>query len=216
MKTHAIEKTRHFVFRAGPGDVLPDDLLRALADQGVVCGWFRASGVLRDVELRAFDSALGTPAEPRRIAGPVQVLSVEGSIGFDRGEPSLGLRAVLARESDRGRVVLAGEFVAARVVALVAYVTGFEDLAIGRALDPNANVVLFGDASDARYRPEERRPEEREEDRRPVPAAAKSAPGLGRCHRGQRRGGRREAGDSKRRRRRGHPRPPDSQQRGGR
>jgi predicted DNA-binding protein with PD1-like motif len=154
MKTYAIEKTRHFIFRAGAGDVLPDDILRVLADQGVVCGWIRASGVLTEVELRAFDGALGSLAESRRIAGPVQALSIEGSVGFDRGEPSVGLRAVLARESDRGMEVLAGEIVAARVVAMEAYVTAFEDLAIGRALDPNANVTLFGDASDARYRPE--------------------------------------------------------------
>jgi len=156
MKTYAIEKSRHFVLRAGAGDVLPDDLLRALADQGIVCGWVRASGVLTDVELRTFDGAVGSLAEPRRLAGPLQALSIEGSVGFDRGEPSVGLRAVLARETDRGMEVLAGEIVSARVVALEAFVTSFEDLAIGRALDPSANITLFGDASDARYRPDER------------------------------------------------------------
>jgi len=169
MKTYAIEKTRHFIFRAGAGDVLPDDILRVLADQGIVCGWIRASGVLAEVELRAFDGALGSLAESRRIAGPVQALSIEGSVGFDRGEPSVGLRAVLARETDRGMEVLAGEIVAARVVAMEAYVTAFEDLAIGRALDPSAGVTLFGDASDARYRPEGG------DDERPAPAA-KAAP----------------------------------------
>ncbi len=169
MKTYAIEKTRHLIFRAGAGDVLPDDLLRALADQGVVCGWLRASGVLAEVEMRTFDGALGSLAESRRIAGPVQALSIEGSVGFDRGEPSVGLRAVLARETDLGMEVLAGEIAAARVVAMEIFVTAFEDLAIGRTLDPNANVTLFGDASDARYRPDDR-------DEAPAAPAAKAVP----------------------------------------
>src|SRR5271163_1036036 len=115
----------------------------------------RASGVLTEVELRVFDASIGGLAEARRIAGPVQALSIEGSVGLDGGEPSLGLRAVLARETDRGMETLAGEIVSARVVALEAFVTAFEDLAIGRALDVRANVVLFGDAANARYRSDE-------------------------------------------------------------
>jgi predicted DNA-binding protein with PD1-like motif len=156
MKTYAIEKSRHFVFRAGAGEALPDALVRALADQGVVCGWVRASGVLADVELQTFNGEPGSPASARKIAGPVHALSVEGSVGLDRGEPSVGLRAVLARGSDRGMEILGGEIVAARVVALEVYVTAFEDLTLARTLDPSANVTLFGDASDARRRPDDR------------------------------------------------------------
>jgi predicted DNA-binding protein with PD1-like motif len=159
MKTYAIEKARHFVLRAGSGDVIPDDLTRVLSEQAVTCGWLRASGVLLEVELRVFDGALGSLAETRRIAGPVQALSIEGSLGLERGEPSVGLRAVLARETDRGMEVLAGEIVSARVVALEAFVTAFEDLSIGRAIDANASVMLFGDPSDARYRPDAGEPE---------------------------------------------------------
>lgn len=168
MKSYAVERARHFVLRAGAGDVLPDDVSRVLGDQGVTCGWVRASGVLSEVELRVFDSSLGGLAESRRFAGPVQALSIEGSVGLDRGEPSMGLHAVLARETDRGMETLAGEIVSARVVALEAFVTAFEDLAIGRALDAQANVVLFGDAADARYRPDD--------DERPAPAASPARP----------------------------------------
>jgi predicted DNA-binding protein with PD1-like motif len=133
--------------------MLPEDVTRALGEQGVTCGWFRASGVLVDLELRVFDESVGRPARSRRIAGPVQALSIEGSIGFEGAEVSIGLRAVIGRESDRGMEVLAGEIVSARVVALEALVTAFEDLAIGRALDAQANVVLFGEAADAQSRP---------------------------------------------------------------
>lgn len=155
MKSYSVERARHIVLRAGEGDVVPDDVTRALGDQGVTCGWIRASGVLAEIELRVYDPTVGGLAEPRRIAGPVQALSIEGSVGLERGEPSLGLHAVLARETDRGMETLAGEIVSARVVALEAFVTAFEDLTIGRALDPLAKVVLFGDATDARYRRDE-------------------------------------------------------------
>ncbi|MGO8994274.1 MAG: PPC domain-containing DNA-binding protein [Polyangiaceae bacterium] len=179
MKSYSIERARHLVLRAGEGDVLPDDVARVLTDQGVTCGWIRASGVLGEVELRVFDAAIGGLAEARRIAGPVQALSIEGSVGLDRGEASMGLHAVLARETDRGMAVLAGEIVSARVVALEAFVTAFEDLSIGRALDARANVVLFGDAADARYRPEgdEERPTAGSSTPRaaPAPVAAPSA-----------------------------------------
>ncbi len=175
MKSYSIEKPRHLVLRASAGDVLPDDVLRVISDQGISCGWIRASGVLGDLELRAFDSSLGGLGPPRRITGPVQALSIEGSIGLSGGEPSMGLRAVLARETDRGMEVLAGEITTARVVALEAYVTGFEDLAVGRGLDPVANVVLLGDASEAHYLPDDERSAPPMPSTR-VPAAAKAAP----------------------------------------
>jgi predicted DNA-binding protein with PD1-like motif len=158
VKSYPVERARHFVLRAGDGDVIPDDVVRVLSEEGVTCGWIRASGVLVEIELRVFDPMLGAPAESRRIAGPVQALSIEGSFGRERGEASLGLRAVLARETDRGMETLAGEILSARVVALEAFVTAFDDLVIGRALDAQANVVLLGDAADARYRRDGERP----------------------------------------------------------
>jgi predicted DNA-binding protein with PD1-like motif len=168
VKSYSVERARHIVLRAGDGDVLPDDVARVLGDQGVTCGWIRASGVLVEIELRVFDPMLCGLAESRRIAGPVQALSIEGSVGLDRGEPSMGLHAVLARETDRGMETLAGEIVSAKVIALEAFVTAFEDLQIGRALDAQANVVLFGDAADARYRPDD-------EERPPAPPAVRAA-----------------------------------------
>ena len=57
MKSHASEKTRHLVLRGESGDMLPESLTKALDDLQVACGWMRGSGVLADVQLRAFDSA---------------------------------------------------------------------------------------------------------------------------------------------------------------
>ena len=111
---HRSEKSRHLVLRASAGETIPDALATQLRDEQVACGWLRASGVLVDVELRAFDAELGTLGSTRRIAGPVQVLALEGSIGLVDGEPSFSLRALLARETDHGLETLAGEIASAR------------------------------------------------------------------------------------------------------
>jgi predicted DNA-binding protein with PD1-like motif len=146
--------SRHLVLRASAGETIPAALSAKLREEGVSCGWLRASGVLTDVELRAFDGELGTLGSMRRIAGPVHVLALEGAIGLSSGEPSFSLRALLARETDRGLETLAGEIAVARTVALEVVVTALDDVALERALDPSAGVWLLGSASASQgYRP---------------------------------------------------------------
>jgi predicted DNA-binding protein with PD1-like motif len=145
VKSYSTEKARHLVLRAGHGETLPDSLVAALRDEVVTCGWLRASGVLSHVELRAFSAEVGGPAAVRRIAGPVQVLALEGSVGLSRGDISVGMRALLAREGDVGVETIAGEIVSARVHALEAHVTALDDLALERALDPAAGVWVLGE-----------------------------------------------------------------------
>lgn len=141
---HPSAATRHLLLRATAGEVLPDALAARLLDEAVACGWMRGSGVLHDVELRAFDAGLGGPGSVRRIEGPVQVLSLEGSIGLSDGAPAFALRALLARETDAGLETLAGEIVSARTVALEVMVIALDDLTLGLALDPAAGVWLLG------------------------------------------------------------------------
>jgi predicted DNA-binding protein with PD1-like motif len=147
LSVHRSDTSRHLILRASAGDTLPDALATALRDEQVSCGWLRASGVLIDVELRAFDAELGTLGSTRRIAGPVQVLALEGSIGLVAGEPSFSMRALLARETDRGLETLAGEIASARTVALEVLVTAFDDLTLERNLDESAGVWLLGSRS---------------------------------------------------------------------
>jgi predicted DNA-binding protein with PD1-like motif len=192
---HPSSASRHVVLRASAGEVLPDALATKLRDERVACGWLRASGVVADVELRAYDGDLGTLGSTRRIAGPVQVLSLEGSIGLVQGEPSMSLRALLARETDRGLETLAGEILSARTVALEVLVTALDDVALERALDASAGVWLLGGGAEGRSRAAEaqRMPAEpkapppawssaleasEHADARPRPAASPSAPGV--------------------------------------
>ena len=140
------EQSRHLVLRVSSG-ALPDAIAGCLLEEQVMGGWLRASGVLADVELRAFDAQTGRPGTTRRIAGPVQVLCLESSIGLVKNEPSFSLRAVLARESDRGLETLAGEIVRARAIALEVLVTVLDDLPLERTLDDAAGVWLVDPAA---------------------------------------------------------------------
>jgi predicted DNA-binding protein with PD1-like motif len=137
------------VLRAGAGQALPGAILEVLRQERVTCGWVRGSGVLRDVELRAYDGGLGTLGRTRAIAGPVHALTIEGSVGLTDGEPSVSLRAVVARESDRGLEALAGELTSAQTVAVEVFVTVLDDVTLERALDERAGVWLLGEPAPA-------------------------------------------------------------------
>lgn len=143
MKAFASEKNRQLILRASRGEALPDALIAALRDEVVTCGWVRASGVIRDVELRAWQTGGWGPT--RRIPGPVQLLHLEGSVGLAQGDISVALRAVLSRETETGVETISGELVTARIVGLEAHATAMDDLTLERALDPHAGVVLLGE-----------------------------------------------------------------------
>lgn len=150
VRVHRSERCHHLVLRASGDEIVPDAIVARLGEQRVVCGWLRASGVLSNVELRAFDAQRGQPGSVRRIAGPVHALALESSIGSARGEPALSLRAVLARETDRGLETIAGEVVRARAIALEALITVFEDLTLERAVDESTGIWLLDDAKPTR------------------------------------------------------------------
>jgi predicted DNA-binding protein with PD1-like motif len=147
VKALSTEKARHLILRAEAGEVLPDGLARELRDQAVTCGWYRASGVLEDVALRAYNADVAGPGGVRKVAGPVHVIALEGSVGLAAGDVSFGMRAILARETDRGMETLAGELVSARVIALEVMVSAFDDLAVGRAIDPKARIWILGETA---------------------------------------------------------------------
>jgi predicted DNA-binding protein with PD1-like motif len=146
---HRSDQSRHLVLRLSAGETIPRAIAAVLEDEHVTCGWLRGSGVLVDVELRAFDAELSTLGSVRRIAGPVHVVALEGSIGLSNGLPSLSLHAVVARDTDRGLETLAGEIASARTVGLEVFVTALDDVAVEGSQDAAAGVWLIGAPSGA-------------------------------------------------------------------
>ena len=129
---------RHLLFSLKEAR-LPDDMLAALRDEVVLAGWMRASGVLSDVHIKVSTSS----AAVRRLAGPVQVLALEGSVGLANGDVSCGLRAVLAHETAAGELeTIAGDIVEARIAALEVHVQAFDDVVAARTLDASGVWLL--------------------------------------------------------------------------
>jgi len=135
MKTTLSEKVRHLVLRGTRGEPLPEALLTACREHGVARAWLRGGGAISDVVLRTRGDAADSPDVLRRIAGPVQLLLLEGSLGI-QGDAALSLRAVLARETDRGLDTLAGEIVAARIVTFEAIATALDDVVLAQGDSP--------------------------------------------------------------------------------
>ena len=145
MKIIPVERARHLLVRMHAGEILPDALLKQLRERQITGGWLRASGVLSDVELRAYSSEIEGPGGTKRIAGPLQAVVIEGSLGVADGDVSVSLRAVLARETDRGLETLAGDLVKARVLGLEAMITVLEDVVLPRGLDGQSGAWLVRD-----------------------------------------------------------------------
>ncbi|MEO7110703.1 MAG: DUF296 domain-containing protein [Polyangiaceae bacterium] len=145
MKSVTSQASRHVIVRFEDSDTLPDSLLEALRENAVATGWVRASGIVTELEIKAFRSDLVSLGSVRRIPGPVQILSLEGSVGLAKGQLSVGLRVVVARETESGLETISGELVSARIAAMEAFVTSLDDVACGRTLDAG-NVWLLDPA----------------------------------------------------------------------
>jgi predicted DNA-binding protein with PD1-like motif len=148
------DRARHIVLQVAAGETIPDCLLIILNREGARCGWIRGSGVVADVELRAYDPVIGSLGAARHIDGSLQALVVEGSIGLSKGELSVSLRALLARESDFGLQTLSGEIESARAVELELFVTILEGLSMQRTTaDGAAGWQSAVEASESLARP---------------------------------------------------------------
>jgi predicted DNA-binding protein with PD1-like motif len=144
---------RHVLLRLGEPARLPDALLGALRDEVVLCGWARGSGVLADVLIRTFDARARTLGQPRRISGPVQLVTLDGSVALAQGDVTCGLRAVLARETDSGLETIAGEIVEATIIAMEVLVTAFDDVTAERKVDRSGVTLLEATGTSARAAP---------------------------------------------------------------
>ncbi|MEO8876311.1 MAG: DUF296 domain-containing protein [Polyangiaceae bacterium] len=146
MKAITSQASRHIVVRFEDSETLPDSLLDALKENAVATGWVRASGVVTELEIKAFRSEINALGSVKRIAGPVQLVALEGSVGLARGELSVGLRAVIARETESGLETITGELVSARISALECFITALDDIAVGRTLDEATSSWLLDPA----------------------------------------------------------------------
>ena len=143
MKAIGSKGARSVVVRGEPGDFLPDSLLRIIASEGGGTAFFRGTGILAEVALRAYDAGSKGPAESRHFAGPIQALVIDGTMTDRRGDFASTLTCVLSRQTESGIETVSGELVSARVVGLDGCLTILADVALGREIDRQAGVVVL-------------------------------------------------------------------------
>ncbi|MCC6556858.1 MAG: DNA-binding protein [Polyangiaceae bacterium] len=136
-------RARHLVVRLDRGEELPGALLRALDEAEARAGWIEGAGSLEAAEIAVVDQATRGYAKTRRIEGPCDAVSLTGNVALLQGEGSLRLWTTLARETDVGLQLAAGELVWARVYALELRITVFDDIALARVADDRTGLGLL-------------------------------------------------------------------------
>jgi predicted DNA-binding protein with PD1-like motif len=147
LKTVPAPHAEHHLVRLHAGDTLPETLISHLREHKVTGGWLRLSGVLADVEVRAYSAEIEGHGGVKRIAGPVQAIILDGNVGVAQGNVSVELRVVLGRETDAGLETVGGELVRARVVGLEGSMVVLEGTVVPRATDKASGVSLFTDGA---------------------------------------------------------------------
>ena len=143
MKSKRIDAIDHRLVLLEKGDRWPESLVEAIEKAGLTCGTFRGTAVLRDAEVRTFDTTLSQREGGRTLEGPVEAITLEGAFGLTRGTLAITTRAVLALRDTFGERLAAGAIEAARVDGGEVVVSGFAGIDLVRTMRSDAGVWLF-------------------------------------------------------------------------
>ncbi len=135
MKVIEATRTRHVVLRLDRGEELPQALARALEEASVKAGWIEGFGTLDAAELAVLDPRHRSYAKARRFESGGDVVSLSGNVSLLDGTTCVRLFATIARETDAGLDIVAGELLWARAFSVEVHVTAFEDAGLSRVAD---------------------------------------------------------------------------------
>lgn len=161
-------RSRSLIVRLERGEELPAALLRALGEVEARAAWITGSGSLEVAEVTVYDQLSREFDRTRKIDTPSGVVSLTGNVALEGGALSLRLSVVLARETDLGMQLLAGQLVSGRAFSLELCVVAFDDVSLVRAPDERTGLPVLTAQQGALPRVSEARPL--------APAAASSPP----------------------------------------
>jgi len=134
-------RIRHLIVQLERGEELPGALLRALDEVEARAAWITGVGALESAELVLVDAKSRGYGAVRRVDTPCDVVSFAGSMARHEGAGSLRISATLARETDLGLEVYAGQLVWARAFSLELHVVAFDDVSLVRAADDRTGLA---------------------------------------------------------------------------
>jgi len=142
-------RTRHLVIRLDRGDELPAALTRALDEAEARAGWLTGTGAFEAAEIVLYDQAGRDFDRTRRIDAPCGVVSLSGNVAISEGALSLRLFTTLARETELGLQLAAGQLVWARAFSVELHMVVFDDLTLLRAADERTGLAVISAKSRA-------------------------------------------------------------------
>jgi len=120
--------------------------LRALARfEKIDAGFVRAQGAVEDAQLSAYDAAARGYVASGGLAGPAELVSLQGSVALEGGTPDVRLWAVLAAGAGAGvrREIAAGLLVRARAVYVEFAIDVYDEGDLERRDDPDTGLALW-------------------------------------------------------------------------
>jgi predicted DNA-binding protein with PD1-like motif len=143
MNVTEARRTRNLLIRLDRGEELPLALLRALGEAEARAAWVTGTGAVEAAEIVLYDQRSHDFDRTRRIDTPCGIVSLAGNAAVADGALSLRLSATLARETDLGLQLLAGQLVWARAFSIELHVVAFDDVALLRTPDERTGLPVL-------------------------------------------------------------------------
>jgi len=136
---------RRLIGRLGRGQDLMAALARAASERGVRSGEVRAQGSFESCEVAEYDQA-AKAWKPARRLGPVQVVSLTGTLSESGGQLKLDAHVVLMRDRDSGVEVVGGHLERARVFSVEYVIDAWDDVIVRRGVEGETGLAVWREA----------------------------------------------------------------------
>ena len=130
-------KRRSFVGCLNAGTDLVEAFRSVCVDNTILCGFFTATGYLKDARLRTFDPDTRTYREPTSHPGNLHAVAIQGNISLADRQTSIRchIAGVVYAPGSTTATPISGELVSATIVALEFSLETVDDIRLYRAKD---------------------------------------------------------------------------------
>jgi len=137
--------TRSVMGRIERGEEVVAALRELARFENIDAGFVRAQGAVEAAELAAYDAARRGYVTIGHLAGPAELVSLQGNVSLEGGSPDVRLWAVLAAAPGASTAgpVAAGFLVSARAVYVEFVIDVYDDGDLERLPDPATGIPLW-------------------------------------------------------------------------
>lgn len=140
---------RRLVCALGRGDELVEALRALCVDHEVRTAEIRGAGILEEVQLASYDPLSQMWLGARPVVGPLELLSLWGSVSEESGQTAIRIHASMApcaAAAEAPRPALGGQLASARVFSVELVIECFDDLILRRHRDAATGLAPWKEA----------------------------------------------------------------------